>query len=250
MDFAAWFEAYLDGRWHTFDARNNTPRVGRVVVGRGRDAVDVALLTSFGPLTLTGFHVFADEPPPAAARPSRSRPADRGRRPLSLGVLGRSRKEHERRLPIHPAHLERIDPDLRARIMLEPGYGERFGVPDAELAALVGGVRSRERAARRPPTSSCLPKPDAAGPRRAARRPGPVGLAALRPGRRTDPGRHRPAADADRLGGDEPLERRTGRSRSTSSTRTTSSPGTARSCTRWSSSASPGQYGRERCAQP
>ena len=54
MDFAAWFEAYLDGRWHTFDARNNTPRVGRVIVGRGRDAVDVALITSFGPLTLTG----------------------------------------------------------------------------------------------------------------------------------------------------------------------------------------------------
>jgi transglutaminase-like putative cysteine protease len=61
MDFAAWFEAYLDGRWHTFDARNNTPRVGRVIVGRGRDAVDVALITSFGPLTLTGFEVRALE---------------------------------------------------------------------------------------------------------------------------------------------------------------------------------------------
>jgi transglutaminase-like putative cysteine protease len=61
MDFAAWFEAYLDGRWHTFDARNNRPRVGRVVVGRGRDAVDVALLTSFGPLTLNGFEVRADQ---------------------------------------------------------------------------------------------------------------------------------------------------------------------------------------------
>jgi transglutaminase-like putative cysteine protease len=60
MDFAAWFEAYLDGRWHTFDARNNRPRVGRVVVGRGRDAVDVALITSFGPLTLTGFEVRAE----------------------------------------------------------------------------------------------------------------------------------------------------------------------------------------------
>lgn len=60
MDFAAWFEAYLDGRWHTFDARNNTPRVGRVIVGRGRDAVDVALITSFGPLTLTTFEVRAD----------------------------------------------------------------------------------------------------------------------------------------------------------------------------------------------
>jgi transglutaminase-like putative cysteine protease len=60
MDFAAWFEAYLDGEWHTFDARNNTPRVGRVVVGRGRDAVDVALVTSFGPVTLTDFEVRAD----------------------------------------------------------------------------------------------------------------------------------------------------------------------------------------------
>jgi transglutaminase-like putative cysteine protease len=60
MDFAAWFEAYLDGRWHTFDARNNIPRTGRVVVGRGRDAVDVALLTSFGPLTLTDFVVRAE----------------------------------------------------------------------------------------------------------------------------------------------------------------------------------------------
>jgi len=59
MDFAAWFEAYLDGRWYTFDARNNIPRTGRVVVGRGRDAVDVALITSFGPLTLTGFEVRA-----------------------------------------------------------------------------------------------------------------------------------------------------------------------------------------------
>jgi transglutaminase-like putative cysteine protease len=60
MDFAAWFEAYLGGRWHTFDARNNRPRVGRVVVGRGRDAIDVALITSFGPLTLTGFEVRAE----------------------------------------------------------------------------------------------------------------------------------------------------------------------------------------------
>jgi transglutaminase-like putative cysteine protease len=63
MDFAAWFEVYLDGRWHTFDARNNTPRIGRVVVGRGRDAVDVALITSFGPLTLTGFEVIAEPRP-------------------------------------------------------------------------------------------------------------------------------------------------------------------------------------------
>jgi transglutaminase-like putative cysteine protease len=59
MDFAAWFEVYLDGTWHTFDARNNRRRVGRVVVGRGRDAVDVAVITSFGPVTLTEFAVRA-----------------------------------------------------------------------------------------------------------------------------------------------------------------------------------------------
>jgi transglutaminase-like putative cysteine protease len=63
MDFAAWFEAYLDGSWHTFDARNNRPLVGRVIVGRGRDAVDVALVTSFGPLSLPGFEVRADPQP-------------------------------------------------------------------------------------------------------------------------------------------------------------------------------------------
>ncbi len=65
MDFSAWFEAYLDGQWHTFDARLNTPRIGRVIVGRGRDAVDVALITSFGPLTLSGFEVRADNAAPA-----------------------------------------------------------------------------------------------------------------------------------------------------------------------------------------
>lgn len=61
MDFAAWFEVYLDDRWHTFDARNNTPRIGRILVARGRDATDVAIATTFGPCTLSGFSVFTDE---------------------------------------------------------------------------------------------------------------------------------------------------------------------------------------------
>ena len=52
MDFAGWFEAYLDGHWYTFDARNNVPRIGRVLMARGRDAADVALSTTFGPNTL------------------------------------------------------------------------------------------------------------------------------------------------------------------------------------------------------
>jgi alanine dehydrogenase len=63
--------------------------------------------------------------------------------PLSLGVMARSAKENERRLPIHPTHLERIDADLRSRIHLEEGYGERFGRSDAQLADLVASVRSR-----------------------------------------------------------------------------------------------------------
>ncbi|SDE49522.1 Transglutaminase-like enzyme, putative cysteine protease [Variovorax sp. CF079] len=61
MDFAGWFEAYLGDRWYTFDARNNTPRIGRVLIARGRDACDVALSTTFGPNTLEGFKVWADE---------------------------------------------------------------------------------------------------------------------------------------------------------------------------------------------
>ena len=61
MDFAAWFEAYLDGHWYTFDARNNTPRIGRVLIARGRDAADVALSNAFGINTLVSFKVWTDE---------------------------------------------------------------------------------------------------------------------------------------------------------------------------------------------
>ena len=63
MDFAAWFEAYIGGRWYTFDPRNNEPRIGRVLIARGRDAVDVAIATTFGPNTLESFTVWADEIP-------------------------------------------------------------------------------------------------------------------------------------------------------------------------------------------
>jgi transglutaminase-like putative cysteine protease len=61
MDFSAWFEVFLGGRWHTFDARHNVPRVGRVLMARGRDAVDVALTTSFGTMDLKQFKVWSDE---------------------------------------------------------------------------------------------------------------------------------------------------------------------------------------------
>ena len=61
MDFSAWFDMYLGGEWHTFDARNNTPRIGRILMARGRDAADVALLTSFGPSRLVEFTVRTKE---------------------------------------------------------------------------------------------------------------------------------------------------------------------------------------------
>jgi transglutaminase-like putative cysteine protease len=61
MDFSAWFEVYLGGRWYTFDARHNTPRVGRVAMAYGRDAADTAISTNFGPATLTRFEVIAEE---------------------------------------------------------------------------------------------------------------------------------------------------------------------------------------------
>jgi transglutaminase-like putative cysteine protease len=60
-DFAAWFEAFLGGQWHTFDPRNHVPRIGRVLIGRGRDAADVAMTTTFGPNTLESFKVWSDE---------------------------------------------------------------------------------------------------------------------------------------------------------------------------------------------
>lgn len=61
MDFAAWFEAWLDGQWYIFDPRNNERRIGRILIARGRDAADVAISTSFGPNVLQTFKVYTDE---------------------------------------------------------------------------------------------------------------------------------------------------------------------------------------------
>jgi transglutaminase-like putative cysteine protease len=66
MDFSGWFEVFLGGGWHVFDARFNTPRIGRVLMARGRDAADVAIATTFGPNQLTGFKVIAEELAPGA----------------------------------------------------------------------------------------------------------------------------------------------------------------------------------------
>lgn len=65
MDFSAWIEVYLEGGWYTFDPRNNKPRIGRIVVARGRDAADVPLINSFGPHLLKAFRVWTYEVPAA-----------------------------------------------------------------------------------------------------------------------------------------------------------------------------------------
>ncbi|HEY3615142.1 MAG TPA: transglutaminase family protein [Gaiellales bacterium] len=67
MDFHAWFEVYLGERWWTYDARFNTPRIGRVPIGHGRDAVDVAMMTTYGGATLETMLVWSDEVAPARA---------------------------------------------------------------------------------------------------------------------------------------------------------------------------------------
>jgi transglutaminase-like putative cysteine protease len=63
MDFAAWMEVYLGDRWYSFDPRNNAPRIGRILIAHGRDAADVPLTHIFGPGTLAGFRVWAEEAP-------------------------------------------------------------------------------------------------------------------------------------------------------------------------------------------
>ena len=61
MDFNAWFEVYLEGGWYTFDARHNVPRIGRILISRGRDAADTAMITTFGPHALQRFEVITEE---------------------------------------------------------------------------------------------------------------------------------------------------------------------------------------------
>jgi transglutaminase-like putative cysteine protease len=68
MDFSAWFEVYLGNRWYTFDARHNKPRIGRILMARGRDATDVAIATTFGPCRLANFKVITNEVPSGLAR--------------------------------------------------------------------------------------------------------------------------------------------------------------------------------------
>ena len=67
MDFSAWFDVYLGGEWYTFDARHNIPRIGRILMARGRDATDTALTPVFGPATLSRFDVHTDELPAEGA---------------------------------------------------------------------------------------------------------------------------------------------------------------------------------------
>jgi len=82
MDFSAWFEVFLAGRWFTFDARHNRPRIGRIVMARGRDAADVAISTAFGPAQLARFNVVTEE---LADKDYNPRDFENQRNPNSVG---------------------------------------------------------------------------------------------------------------------------------------------------------------------
>jgi transglutaminase-like putative cysteine protease len=87
MDFHAWFEAYVGDRWYAFDARHNQPRIGRIVIGRGRDAVDVALTTAYGSARLNQMIVWADEISDGTHGDSISEPGETGQgAPGSAGM--------------------------------------------------------------------------------------------------------------------------------------------------------------------
>ncbi|MCA9877244.1 MAG: transglutaminase family protein [Thermomicrobiales bacterium] len=87
MDFHAWFEAWLEGRWWTFDARFNTPRIGRIPIGVGRDAVDVAMMTTYGPAEFQHMVVWTDRVD-SATPPQRTEPTLQGLlRQQSEGLL-------------------------------------------------------------------------------------------------------------------------------------------------------------------
>jgi transglutaminase-like putative cysteine protease len=85
MDFCAWMEVYLAGRWWTFDPRNNQPRIGRVLVGRGRDALDVAMITTYGSPRLAQMTVWADEVLPTPNNPEEQVDVADAQTPLMRG---------------------------------------------------------------------------------------------------------------------------------------------------------------------
>ncbi|HEY2179184.1 MAG TPA: transglutaminase family protein [Caulobacteraceae bacterium] len=85
MDFSAWFEVWLGGAWRTFDARHNTPRIGRIVMAVGHDAVDAAITTSFGQTGLARFEVITKEVEEGAAPTWRPLEADQSRQWSSAG---------------------------------------------------------------------------------------------------------------------------------------------------------------------
>jgi transglutaminase-like putative cysteine protease len=94
MDFSAWFEAYIGGHWHTSDPRHNCRRIGRVLLGRGRDAADVPITMVFGKSSLENFSVITEEIEPRDA----ANPPDFGENRASTGAYSKTAKN--RTLPI------------------------------------------------------------------------------------------------------------------------------------------------------
>ena len=105
MDFSAWFEVYLGGRWYTFDARHNIPRIGRILMARGRDAADVAISTTFGP-------------PRSPHSRSHRRDHRRGRR--CLGGKHRHKARHAESIEVDHVVSHFVRPDLETDQRIGP----------------------------------------------------------------------------------------------------------------------------------
>ena len=144
MDFAAWIEVYLDGTWYTFDPRNNEARKGRVLIGRGRDALDVAMVTTYGGPVLEHMEVWAEEVP---SRPPAEPPGD-GRWASRCSTSHRRPRRPRSRYATCCTRAFRYEYDRPAHD-LRPAAGR--GAPGAARAVPPAGLRpGLGVAARRP----------------------------------------------------------------------------------------------------
>ena len=175
MDFSAWFEAYLGGRWYTFDARNNIPRIGRVLIARGRDASDVAISSTFGPNTLASFKVWTDEVRQGAPSLVRSeRPGERrldapegGRQALRPDLGGGLAPQQI--LPDLDQHAGKPAPLAVHRDGVVRGVGDRVGLVGADDQLRLAGhgvAQSLGQARIVAPAEADRPRPVAAGQHR------------------------------------------------------------------------------------
>ena len=144
MDFSGWFQVYLSGQWYTFDARHNVPRIGRILMGTGRDAADVALTTSFGRMDLVKFFVISDEVVPAYGAPrhcerTRSNPSSAMRRDGLLRCARNDIESHDFRSSLRLRHADaRLRPSDGAAAVAQRGLS--WAAPPAAAGSISSSI--------------------------------------------------------------------------------------------------------------